>query len=190
MSKLIVGLGNPGDIYKNNRHNIGFKIIDSIAKKNNINLDKQGHKGVYGSIMVGSEKVILAKPLTYMNLSGDFVSSFANYYNVSTDDIIIIHDDIDTKLGEIRIRTSGSSGGQNGIKDIISKLGTESFKRIKIGIGPKNPKIDLSSFVLANFNQDEMNKLSKVINVVVEMMMNIDKVEFSNLHSYVMAGKK
>lgn len=185
MSKLIIGLGNPGEQYKNNRHNVGFKIIDSLAKKLNVTLDKAQFNGVYGVALVNNEKIVLAKPNTYMNLSGDFVGQFVRYYNVSPEDLIIVHDDVDTKLGEVKLRTSGSSGGQNGLKDIITKLNTEQFKRIKIGIGPKNPKIPLANFVLDNFSRDEMQVLSGVINTTTSVLMNLDKTAFSNLLDYV-----
>ncbi|MGL4951718.1 MAG: aminoacyl-tRNA hydrolase [Mycoplasma sp.] len=184
MAKLIIGLGNPGDTYKNNRHNVGFKIIDSLSKKININLDREQFKGVYGVGMINGEKIVLAKPMSYMNLSGDFTSQFMKYYNVALEDLIIIYDDVDTNLGEVRCRTSGSSGGQNGVKDIINKLNTDQFKRIKIGIGPKNTKIPLANFVLANFTKEEMEKLSKVINLVGKMLENTNKSEFSNLLDY------
>lgn len=189
MNKLIVGLGNPGDMYKNTRHNIGFKILDSIAKKLNVEFDKKQFNGDYAVVMIDGIKTILAKPQTFMNLSGDFVANFARYYNVSPDDIIVIHDDVDTKIGEIKLRTSGSSGGQNGIKDIINKLGTESFKRIKVGIGPKPKNIDLAKYVLSNFSKDEQNVNSKVINLVGDLVLNIYKTDFSNILAYV-KGKK
>lgn len=190
MGKLIVGLGNPGEAYTNTRHNIGFKIINSLAKKNNISLDKKQFNGEFGVFMLNGEKIVIARPLTYMNLSGDFVSSFVDYYNVRIEDIIIIYDDVDTKVGEIRLKTSGSSGGQNGMKDIINKLGTNNIKRIKVGIGPKNPKMSLSNFVLSNFNKDEIEKLAVVINNVCKICQMINEYEFSNLEFHVLRGKK
>ncbi|MGL4950856.1 MAG: aminoacyl-tRNA hydrolase, partial [Mycoplasma sp.] len=184
MAKLIIGLGNPGDTYKNNRHNVGFKVIDSLAKKLNIALTQEQFKGIYGVGLLDGEKIVLAKPLTFMNLSGEFVSQFMRYYNVSNEDIIVIYDDVDTNLGEIRCRTSGSSGGQNGVKDIIAKLNTEDFKRIKIGIGPKNKQIPLANYVLGNFSKTDIEKLASVINLVGKMINNINQTEFSNLLDY------
>lgn len=189
MAKLIVGLGNPGEEYKNTRHNIGFKIIDSIAKKQKIELDKEQFNGKYGAFMLNDEKIIIAKPLTYMNLSGDFVSRFKNYYNVDINDIIIIHDDVDINLGNIKLKTSGSSGGQNGVKDIINKLGTENFKRIRVGVGPKNPKIDLAKFVLDNFSKNDNDKVSQSINLVGKIIENLNNASFSNLLDYVLRKK-
>lgn len=189
MSKLIIGLGNPGQQYKNNRHNVGFKVIDSLSKKVNIELDKKQFNGEYGVFMHDNEKYIIAKPLTYMNLSGDFVSKFIHYYNVDIDDIIVIYDDVDTRLGEIRLRTSGSSGGQNGIKDIIEKLGTDKIKRIKIGIGPKPPNINLANYVLDNFNSDNLIVIAKAINLVNDMILSLNKTDFSNLLDLVRKGK-
>ncbi len=180
MAKLIIGLGNPGDEYKNTRHNVGFKTIDSLAKKNNIELDKTQFNGVYGAFNLNGEKIILAKPMTYMNLSGQFVSKFVQYYNVDLNDLIIIHDDIDTNTGDLKLKTSGSSGGQNGVKNIIELLGTDKFKRIKIGIGPRN-KQELVSYVLGKFSKDENEKIAKVINLIGDMMPYIADVDFSNL---------
>ncbi len=184
MAKLIIGLGNPGEEYINTRHNVGFKTIDSLAKKNNITLDKSQFNGVYGAFMKNGEKIILAKPMTYMNLSGQFVSKFVQYYNVDLSDLIIIYDDIDTPTGDLKLKTSGSSGGQNGIKNIIELLGTDKFKRIKIGIGPRN-KQDLVSYVLGKFTKEETEKVAKVINIVGDMMEYITDVDFSNLLSKV-----
>ncbi|MGL4948442.1 MAG: aminoacyl-tRNA hydrolase [Mycoplasma sp.] len=184
MAKLIVGLGNPGDSYRNNRHNVGFKAVDSIAKKLNVSFDKEQFKGVYAVTLINGEKVVLAKPMTYMNLSGEFVQQFMSYYNVDVEDLIIIYDDVDTNLGEIRCRTSGSSGGQNGVKDIINRLNTDKFNRIKIGVGPKNKQIPLANFVLGNFSKDDLDKLSQVINTIGKMIMNIKCTDFSNLLDY------
>lgn len=189
MFKLIVGLGNPGELYKNNRHNVGFKTIDSLAKKFNIALDRQQFSGEYGVLILNDIKIVLAKPTTYMNLSGDFVSKFMQYYNIALDDLIVIYDDVDTKLGEFKLRTSGSSGGQNGVKDIIAKLSSDQFKRIKIGIGPKDKKIPLANYVLANFNKNELENISQVINLIGKMIENIDKASFSNLLDYVLRDK-
>ena len=184
-NKLIIGLGNPGDTYKNNRHNIGFKVIDSLCKKLNVELDKEQFNGKYAVVMINNFKTVIAKPMTYMNLSGDFVSQFSRYYNVDPKNIVIIHDDIDTKVGEIKLRTSGSSGGQNGVKDIINKLHTEEFKRIKVGIGPKPKNIDLAKYVLSNFTREERDANAKVINLICQMILKIYDVDFSNLLAHV-----
>lgn len=184
MAKLIVGLGNPGEEYKNTRHNVGFKVLDSFSKKMNVSFDKDQFNGLFAVLMLNGEKIVIAKPQTFMNLSGQFVSKFMQYYNVNIEDLIVIYDDVDTNLGEIKLRTSGSSGGQNGVKNIIELLGTENFKRIKIGIGPKNTKMNLANFVLAKFSKDENEILAKVINLVTAMLSNINKAEFSNLLAY------
>ncbi len=189
MGKLIVGLGNPGEQYKNNRHNIGFKIIDAFAKKNKILLDKKQFNGEFGVFILNGEKVVIAKPLTYMNLSGEFVKSFIDYYGLSIDDLYIIYDDVDTNIGSFRLKTTGSSGGQNGMKNIIEKLGTENIKRIRIGVGPRNKKVPLANFVLSNFTQDELTKISKVINNVCVICQNINLYEFSDLEKKSLSGK-
>lgn len=190
MGKLIVGLGNPGETYVNTRHNIGFKIINSLAKKNNIQLDKKQFNGEFGVFMLNGEKIVIARPLTFMNLSGDFVKSFVDYYNVDINDVIIIYDDVDARIGEIKLKTSGSSGGQNGMKDIINKLGTENIKRIKVGVGPRNPKIPLANFVLSNFNKQEIDKLAVVINQVCKICNLINAHEFSNLEFHALRKGK
>ncbi len=190
MGKLIVGLGNPGEQYKNNRHNIGFKIIDAFAKKNQIFFDKNQFNGLFGVLMLNNEKVVIAKPQTYMNLSGEFVKAFLDYYGLSVNDLYIIYDDIDTNIGSFRLKTTGSSGGQNGMKNIIEKLGTENIKRIRVGIGPRNQKMPLANFVLSDFSKDELVKISKTINDVCAIIQNINLYEFSDLEKKVLGRSK
>lgn len=154
--KLIVGLGNPGKEYENTRHNIGFEIIDLIASKKGVELKNEKFKGVFYK----GEEFILAKPLTYMNLSGDFVQAISAFFKIDTKDILVIFDDMDLPLGELRYRATGSSGGQNGIKDIINKLGTEDIRRIKIGIGrPIHASVD---HVLGKFTSEERVKVDSM----------------------------
>lgn len=154
--KLIIGLGNPGAEYKWTRHNVGFETIDKLAYDFNVNLNKNKHKAIYGESIIHGEKVILIKPLTYMNLSGECVRDFFNYYkDLQLDDIIIICDDINLPLGSIRIRKKGSDGGQNGLKNIIYQLGTDEFPRLRIGIGQKPDGYNLANYVLGKFSKDE-----------------------------------
>ncbi len=161
---IIVGLGNPGEKYEKTRHNIGFMFIDSVSKANNVSfkLDKK-LKCLLAEINIGNEKHFLVKPITFMNLSGDAVRSVVDYYKKSADDVIVIYDDMDLELGKVRIRKNGSSGGHNGIKSIISTLNTEEFKRIRIGIGPK--EIDAANYVLGCFSKSDMDKLNKIFDV-------------------------
>ena len=158
---LIVGLGNPGKEYDGTRHNIGFEAIDYIANKYNIELNRIKFKGVFGEGFIGSKKVILLKPTTYMNLSGDSIREVVNFYKIDSEDIIVLYDDISLAVGRLRIREKGSAGGHNGIKSTISNLSTDIFPRIKIGVG--GPKGNLVSHVLGRFSQDEMQVLNKTI---------------------------
>src|SRR5690606_6213301 len=148
MMKFFVGLGNPGIKYEGTRHNIGFTVIDRLAEKLSIQIDKQQFNADYGMDVVGDEKVILFKPLTYMNLSGEAVRSFLDYYRIDLDDMVVIYDDLDLPLGKLRLRQKGSAGGHNGVKSIIDHVGSGEFKRIRFGIGrPKHPHIPIVDYV-------------------------------------------
>lgn len=157
---LIVGLGNIGNKYEHTRHNIGFDAVDFISEKYNIKVNKQRFKGTYGSGIIGDEKVILLKPGTYMNLSGESVKEIADFYKIDNKNIIVIQDDISLPIGKIRIRHKGSAGGHNGIKSIIYNLNTDEFIRIKIGVG--QPDRDIVSYVLGRFEKEERNHVEKV----------------------------
>lgn len=153
--KLIVGLGNPTPQYDKTRHNVGFEVIDHLVEKYGIALDTAKHKGFYGKGRMEGQPVILLKPMTYMNLSGESVVQVANYYKVLPEDIIVIYDDINLDVGRLRIREKGSAGGHNGIKNIIAQLGTEAFPRIRVGVGMKPPRMDLADYVLSRFGKEE-----------------------------------
>lgn len=165
---LIVGLGNPGREYENTRHNIGFEVIDNISKAYNIELNRVKFKGVCGEGFIGSEKVILLKPTTYMNLSGESVREVVNFYKLSEQDIVIIYDDISLEVGKLRIREKGSAGGHNGIKSIIAQLGTDVFPRIKVGVG--QPKGDLVRHVLGRFSEEENEILKESIDASIKAL--------------------
>lgn len=154
--KIIAGLGNPEKKYDGTRHNIGFAVIDRIADAYNISMDIKKHKGICGKGIIAGEKVILVKPQTYMNLSGECLREVCDFYKVSPEDVIVIFDDISLDVGRIRIRPKGSAGGHNGIKSIIAHLGTEGFPRIKCGIGDKPKGYDLADYVLGHFGRDEL----------------------------------
>ena len=145
--KLIVGLGNPGIEYENTRHNIGFYYLDLIAKELNISNFKEKFNGYYQKVKYKNEDIILLKPLSYMNLSGEVVVKYVNYYKIKPEDILVIHDDLDLDVGRLKLRANGSSGGHNGIKNIILNLGDENFKRLKIGISKSN-EMDTKNYVL------------------------------------------
>ncbi|AJQ45317.1 peptidyl-tRNA hydrolase [Ureaplasma diversum] len=152
---LIVGLGNPGANYAKNRHNVGFMAIDELLRQLNLKLDNTKFKGDFTKTIIDNNIVYIAKPQTYMNLSGEFVSKFINFFDIPKTNIIVIYDDVDTNVGKIKLRLSGSSGGQNGIKNIINLLSTQDIKRVRIGIG-RNTQIPLDQYVLSNFKIDEL----------------------------------
>ncbi|MDD6400511.1 MAG: aminoacyl-tRNA hydrolase [Lachnospiraceae bacterium] len=153
--KIIIGLGNPTEKYQGTRHNVGFSAIYNISDKFDIKVDTKKHKALIGKGIIGGEKVILAMPMTYMNLSGESVRELVDYYKCDPDDIIVIYDDISLDVGKLRIRTKGSAGGHNGIKNIIAHLGTQEFTRIKIGVGEKPKQMDLADYVLGRFSEAE-----------------------------------
>lgn len=161
--KLIVGLGNPGRQYEKTRHNVGFMVIDELSNRLNIPLDKPKFNGIYGQGHIQGEKVILLKPLTYMNLSGESVAPLMNYYGVELDDLLVIYDDLDLPPGKIRLRQKGSPGGHNGIKSLIQHLGTQEFKRIRIGVGRPTVPMKVTDYVLGQFQQDERDDIHGAI---------------------------
>ncbi|MCI8342346.1 MAG: aminoacyl-tRNA hydrolase [Firmicutes bacterium] len=153
--KLIAGLGNPGKKYENTKHNIGFMVVDLIAKKFDIDMSKIKNKGFQGSGVVANEKAVLLKPVTYMNLSGESIKETMAFYKISMEDLIVIYDDISLPCGATRIRKKGSAGGHNGMKNIIQHLGSDSFTRVRVGIGDKPSNWDLADYVLSGFSKDE-----------------------------------
>ena len=152
---IIAGLGNPTKTYEGTRHNIGFDMIDAIADKYNIDVTTKKHKALTGKGRIDGVPVILAKPQTYMNLSGESIRDIADFYKIPAENIIIIYDDISLNPGQIRIRKKGSAGGHNGIKNIIAHLGTQEFPRIKVGIGSKPEGWDLADYVLSKYSKAE-----------------------------------
>ena len=174
---LIVGLGNPGSKYAKTRHNIGFRVVDALAERVGAKIDTDKHKGLIGKGMIGGEKVIFAKPLTYMNSSGECVRSVADFYKIPAENVIVVYDDISLDVGKLRIRKKGSAGGHNGIKSIIAHLGTETFPRLKFGVGDKPKGMDLADYVLGNFSaEDEAVLKSEIIRAcdAVECMVTED----------------
>jgi len=170
---LIVGLGNPGREYEDTRHNIGFNVIDSIAKEYNIEINRQKFKGIYGEGFIEGKKVMLLKPTTYMNLSGESIREVVDFYNLDNNEILVIYDDISLEVGTLRIREKGSAGGHNGIKSIIAHLGSDVFPRIKVGVG--QPNGDLVKHVLGKFTKEEMVILNQSIEVSIKASVEIMK---------------
>lgn len=180
--KLVVGLGNPGNEYSKTRHNIGFQLLDYIASKNNLDFksDKK-FNAEYISYIVNGEKVHLIKPLSYMNLSGTVVSKYVNFYNIEPSDILVIQDDLDMDFGKIRILYDSTSGGHNGINNIIECLGTKEFTRLKIGIS-NNKNYDTKDYVLGKFSKEEseilMNIYSNLENIIDDFIsLDTDKLK-------------
>ncbi len=180
--KLIVGLGNPGKEYENTRHNTGFLVIDSFARKNNVEITKKKFNGLYSEVTINKEKVILLKPQTYMNLSGESVARFVNFYKIDIKDILVINDDLDLEVGRIRLRKNGQSGGHNGLKNIALNLGTNDFKRLRVGIS-KNKQIDTKDYVLGKFSSEEKEILDKVIEETDNILTDYIKLDFDKLMS-------
>lgn len=159
---IIVGLGNPTKEYEGTRHNVGFEVIDRLADKYSISVDAKKHRAYIGKGMIAGQKVILAKPQTYMNLSGESVRSLLDYYKIDEEEeLLVVYDDISLDNGQIRIRAKGSAGGHNGIKNIIAHLGGQVFPRIKVGVGEKPPKYDLADYVLGHFSKAEQELMEE-----------------------------
>lgn len=160
---LVVGLGNPDRKYENTRHNSGFIMLDYIADKLSVKVNRVKFKSTVGEARIGSHRVLLMKPSTYMNNSGQAVVEAMNFYKIPAENVIVLLDDINLDVGKMRIRSKGSDGGQNGMKNIIYLSGSDKFPRIKIGIGKKpNPEYDLAAWVLSKFTKDEFKALEKV----------------------------
>ena len=153
---LIVGLGNPDRKFENTKHNMGFDAVTELTDRYRIPSSGISMKGMYGKGIIKGQKVILLKPLTYMNLSGDAVSAYVHYYKIDPEkELIVIYDDTDLSIGQIRVRKSGKSGTHNGMKDVVAKLGTEKFTRIRVGIGSRPSYMDLVDYVMSPFSKEE-----------------------------------
>lgn len=160
---IVVGLGNPGEKYRYTRHNVGFMTLDYFADVHKISISKIKHKAVIGESVLGEEKIVLAKPQTYMNLSGESVYELMNWYKEDTSRLIVVYDDIDLDTGKIRIRPSGSSGTHNGMKSVIYLLNSDNFPRVRIGIGKPPEHIDLADYVTSRFNDEDIPLMEEAI---------------------------
>lgn len=174
---IIVGLGNPGKKYEHTRHNVGFDVIDRFAEKHDIKVDRLKHKALIGEGRIAGEKVVLIKPQTYMNLSGESLISAVNFYKPDMDKVVVVYDDIDIDIGHIRIRKKGSAGSHNGMKSIISNLSTQDFPRFRVGVGRPESGRDLADFVLSRVSKTEEDKMMESIDNTVsalEVMIESD----------------
>ena len=176
--RWIVGLGNPGATYAHTRHNAGFMVIDEMACRLNIEVGTQKCKALVGEARMGDAKVAFLKPQTYMNLSGESLRAFMDYYKVKLEDMIVVYDDLDTEIGRIRLRYQGSPGGHNGIKSIIQHMGTQNFNRVRVGISRPKPGMVISDYVLSAFAKSEQADLRKSVEEAC------DAIEYSLTHSF------
>ena len=178
--KLIVGLGNPGIEYRNTRHNLGFMVINKYVSNHNLGKFQEKFHGQYIKTVINGENVLFVKPLSYMNLSGTVVRKYCDYFKIKIDDILIMHDDMDLDCGKIKLKKGGSSGGHNGIKNIIEELKTTDFKRFKIGIG-KDKNMDVVDYVLGKLRDDELEKINKVLSISDDIIDGFITSDFDKL---------
>lgn len=161
---LVVGLGNPGDQYDNTRHNVGFAVTDELARRGGFSIQRLKHKALTQSAVIGGQGVLVMKPVTYMNLSGEAVADAARFYKVAPDHVLVISDDVDLPVGKLRLRKSGSAGGHNGLKNIIQHLGTDQFPRLKVGVGGKpHPDYDMASWVLGKLQGQDKAVMDQAV---------------------------
>ncbi len=181
--KLIVGLGNPGKKYENTRHNTGFAVIDRTLAKLNVELDKNKFNADYTMINRNGEKIYILKPLTYMNLSGEAVAPFMKYFGIEPEDLVVVHDDLDLPVGKIRLRQSGSCGGQNGMRNIIDLLGDSNIKRIRVGVG-KDPLIPVVDYVLGKTKKEDLEVYNQALDKASDALIYwLDHDDFSKVMS-------
>ncbi|TXL63445.1 aminoacyl-tRNA hydrolase [Cerasibacillus terrae] len=179
--KCIVGLGNPGKKYDKTRHNIGFMVIDEILQSNQWDLDKEKFQGEYTISRVNGEKLILLKPQTFMNLSGESVRPILDYYDIPPENLLVIFDDLDLPTGKIRLRQKGGHGGHNGIRSIIDQLGTKDFKRLRIGVGRPETNMSIVNYVLSTFAKKEQEAVHKSIRQAAEASLTWLEKPFSEV---------
>lgn len=166
---IIAGLGNPGSKYEKTRHNVGFQVIDRLASKYHIDMNMKKHKAITGTGVIEGVKVLLVKPQTYMNLSGESIREVIDFYKVDPEEeLLVIYDDISLHPGQLRIRKKGSAGGHNGIKNIIQHLGTQTFPRIKVGVGEKPEGYDLADYVLGHFSKEDAKEMEDAYDRAVQ----------------------
>ena len=172
---LIVGLGNPGTKYAHTRHNVGFDVLEKLARKLNVSISREKDEALIGECFVGGQKVILALPQTYMNLSGEAVMRLVNYYKIDPEDLLVVYDDIDLAPGFIRIRKNGSAGTHNGMRSIIGLLGFENFPRLRVGVGQKREGYELADWVLGHYIGEEQDAQDKAFDLAADAI--IDYIE-------------
>lgn len=188
---VIVGLGNPEKKYEGTRHNIGFAVIDALADKYNISIKDKKHKALCGIGVIEGVKVMLVKPLTYMNLSGDSVADVMNFYKLDPEeDMLVVYDDISLAPGNIRVRKKGSAGGHNGIKSIIARCGTQNFMRVKVGVGEKPEGWDLADHVLGHFSDEDSRQVREAVDDAIGAIVMMSRGDVDQAMNNYNAKKK
>ena len=180
--KMIVGLGNPGSEYENTRHNMGFIVVDNFAKSHGVSIDKRKFNGNYNEVFINNEKVILLKPLSFMNLSGEVVAKFVNYFKINSDDILVISDDLDLPFLKYRLRLFGSCGGHNGLRNIEECLNTNKFRRFRIGIS-SDKNISTVSYVLGKFSFEDISAINSFLPMTCDILNDFCIMDFDKLMS-------
>lgn len=181
--KLIVGLGNPGKEYAGTRHNCGFMVIDRLASKLNVDVDQNKFKGLYAKVKYHGEDIILLKPQTYMNLSGESVNAVMNFFRIDKEDLLVIYDDLDMPVGKLRLRKTGSAGGHNGIKNIIAHLNSQDFKRIRVGID-RHKYMNVADYVLSRFSKVESEAIEQGIENAANAVLDYLDNDFNHAMNY------
>ena len=181
--KLIVGLGNPGKEYAGTRHNCGFMVIDRLASKLNVDVDQNKFKGLYAKVKYHGEDIILLKPQTYMNLSGESVNAVMNFFKIDKDDLLVIYDDLDMPVSKLRLRKTGSAGGHNGIKNIIAHLNSQDFKRIRVGID-RHKYMNVADYVLSRFSKVESEAIEQGIENAANAVLDYLDNDFNHAMNY------
>ena len=181
--KLIVGLGNPGKEYAGTRHNCGFMVIDRLASKLNVDVDQNKFKGLYAKVKYHGEDIILLKPQTYMNLSGESVNAVMNFFKIDKEDLLVIYDDLDMPVGKLRLRKTGSAGGHNGIKNIIAHLNSQDFKRIRVGID-RHKYMNVADYVLSRFSKVESEAIEQGIENASNAVLDYLDNDFNHAMNY------
>ena len=181
--KLIVGLGNPGKEYAGTRHNCGFMVIDRLASKLNVDVDQNKFKGLYAKVKYHGEDIILLKPQTYMNLSGESVNAMMNFFKIDKEELLVIYDDLDMPVGKLRLRKTGSAGGHNGIKNIIAHLNSQDFKRIRVGID-RHKYMNVADYVLSRFSKVESEAIEQGIENAANAVLDYLDNDFNHAMNY------
>lgn len=176
--KMVIGLGNPGKQYENTRHNIGFQVIDELANQLGAPSMQSKFNGMYTVIHRPEGKVILVKPLTFMNLSGECVRPLMDYYDIDVEDILVLYDDLDFPPGELKLRQKGSAGGHNGMKSLIAHLGTDQFKRVRLGIGRPTNGMKIADYVLSNFSKEESPAIQDMVGKSADACVDYFQMSF------------